>query len=144
MHEIAAKLEEILSHFEPDEQNLIRQAFEFSSEAHAGQLRKSGDPYISHPLETALILTKLGLDAKAIAAALLHDVSEDTHAKIEDIQKSFGEEVAYLVRGMTKLREVRLKGSYEPNYIENLRKMFVAAAQDLRVVLIKLADRPPH
>ena len=141
MHEIAAKLEEILSHFEPDEQKLIRQAFEFSSEAHAGQLRKSGDPYISHPLETALILTKLGLDAKAIAAALLHDVSEDTHAKIEDIQKSFGEEVAYLVRGMTKLREVRLKGSYEPNYIENLRKMFVAAAQDLRVVLIKLADR---
>ncbi len=141
MTEIEAKLTEITENYEPPEQELIRRAFEFSKEAHEGQDRKSGDPYITHPLETALIVSRLKLDANAIAAALLHDISEETHITPQIIEKQFGPEIAYLVRAMTKLAEVRLKGSHEPNYIENLRKMFIAAAQDLRVAIIRLADR---
>src|SRR3989338_465869 len=141
MSEINEKLQDILNAYEPAEQRLIQRAFEVASEAHADQIRKSGEPYIIHPLEVAVILKNLHLDANTIAAAFLHDVPEDTDTKLRDLEKEFGSEVVYLVKGMTKLSEVRLKGSHEPNYIENLRKMFVAAAQDLRVVLIKLADR---
>ena len=141
MSEINEKLQDILNAYEPAEQRLIQRAFEVASEAHADQIRKSGEPYIIHPLEVAVILKNLHLDANTIAAAFLHDVPEDTDTKLRDLEKEFGSEVVYLVKGMTKLSEVRLKGSHEPNYIENLRKMFIAAAQDLRVVLIKLADR---
>lgn len=141
MNKIEKQLNKLLEGFKPEDQKSIRSAFEFSQKAHEGQMRKSGDPYITHPLETALILKKLHLEASTVAAALLHDVSEDTSTTMEDIKNEFGEEIAYLVEAMTKVSEVRLKGSFDPNYIENLRKMFIAAAQDLRVVLIRLADR---
>ena len=135
------KLQDILSHYNGEEQAKIRQAFELAKEAHEGQNRLTGEPYITHPVEVALILSNLNLDASSIIAALLHDVPENTTVTLAEIEKKFGSEVTYLVNGVTRLAKVRLRGSHEPGYVENLRKMFVAAAQDLRVVLIKLADR---
>lgn len=134
-------LESILTNYEASDQKLIKKAFDMASLAHEGQTRMSGEPYIDHPVEVAKILAELKLDAKTIAAALLHDVPENTDVKVTDIEKKFGKDVGFLVNGVTRLTKVRLRGSQEPGYIENLRKMFIAAARDLRVVLIKLADR---
>ena len=122
---------------------LIEEAYEFAFEAHKGQVRMSGEPYLEHPLSTAIILADLRLDASSIAAALLHDVPEDCGVPISEIEARFGAEVAKLVDGVTKLGKLPLptevkKG--EPQ-AENLRKMLIAMAEDVRVVLIKLADR---
>jgi len=141
MTDLNSKLESILSYYSPEEQERIQKAFEFAKTAHDGQDRANGDPYITHAVAVAELLAKIKLDAPTIIAALLHDVPEDTEFTLQDIEKKFGQEVAYLVSGVTKLTRVRLRGSNEPGYVENLRKMFIAAAQDLRVVLIKLADR---
>ncbi|MGE5379550.1 MAG: RelA/SpoT family protein [Methylocystaceae bacterium] len=119
---------------------LVSRAFIFAREAHHLQLRNSGEPYIIHPLAVAHILTELELDAITISAALLHDVVEDTDATLEDLIAEFGEEVAFLVDGVTKLSRLEFKTKEEAQ-AENLRKMFFAMAQDIRVVLIKLADR---
>jgi len=100
----------------------------------------SAEGYISHPLNVTLILSDLHLDAETYAAALLHDVVEDTGAPIEEVRKEFGENVAFLVNGVTKLKEIK-RVSSEETKLENLRKMLLAMAQDIRVVLIKLADR---
>src|SRR3989338_9845396 len=118
-----AKLKAILAGHNEEDQKLIQEAYEFALAAHEGQTRKTGDPYINHPLETAIILTELKLDAATIAAAMLHDVPENTDGTIQDIGKKFGDEVAYLVNGVTRLTKVRLRGSHEPGYVENLRKM---------------------
>src|SRR3989344_5776446 len=117
----------------------VKNAYIFAEEAHKEQRRKSGEPYIIHPLAVALRLAKMRLDKETVAAALLHDVCEDTECTIKEIQKKFGDEIAFLVRGVTKLDQIRYKGT-ERN-AENLRKMFLAVAEDIRVVLIKLADR---
>ncbi|GMA51948.1 hypothetical protein GCM10025857_33050 [Alicyclobacillus contaminans] len=119
---------------------LIRRAYAYAEEAHRGQLRKSGEPYITHPVAVATILAELQLDAVTLAAALLHDVVEDTKVTDEEIVRQFGAEVAALVDGVTKLKRIKFD-STEEQQAENLRKMFMAMAKDIRVLLIKLADR---
>ena len=118
----------------------VRTAYDFAATAHHGQKRDSGEDYINHPLEVALIVYDLGMDTTSVIAALLHDVVEDTDTEIEQIQKQFGKEVAVLVDGVTKLSRLSFRNKQEQQ-MENLRKMFLAMTQDLRVIIIKLADR---
>src|SRR3989338_691977 len=118
---------------------LIRLAYDFAEQAHKGQIRKSGESYIEHPLATAITLAQMGLDQDSIIAGLLHDVPEDTNSSLVEIEKNFGPEVAKLVSGITKLSVIKYRGMEK--YAENLRKMFVAMAQDIRIILIKMADR---
>lgn len=118
----------------------VRRAFQYADEAHTGQLRKSGEPYIYHPMAVAYILADLELDVATIAAGLLHDVVEDTPITLEQLEKDFGAEVAILVDGVTKLSRLEFR-SKEEQQVESLRKMFLAMAKDIRVILIKLADR---
>jgi len=120
-------------------EELISQAFTFASNAHKGQKRATGEPYINHCLATATILAEIGLDSTTIAAGLLHDVPEDTDVSLDDIRKKFGDEIANLVMGITKLGTIKYRGM--ERYIENLRKMFIAMAEDVRVIFIKFADR---
>ncbi len=128
---------------------VIEEAYQYAEDAHRGQMRKSGDPFITHPLETALLLADLKLDADALAAALLHDVVEDSDdILVEDIKDRFGEEISRLVDGVTKLTEAELVASGRNadalaghTQAETIRKMMMAMARDIRVVLIKLADR---
>lgn len=120
--------------------NMIADAFDFAVTAHGDQVRASGEPYVTHPAEAALILADLGLDATTLAAALLHDVPEDTSFSTEALAERFGEEVASLVDGVTKLSKFSAL-SAEEQHAENIRKMFLAMSQDIRVVLIKLGDR---
>jgi len=115
-------------------------AFTYADSCHNGQLRKDGSPYITHPLAVAEIVADLGLDSDSVIAALLHDCIEDTHATHEDIAKRFGEAVAGLVEGVTKLTRVQYT-TKEEEQMENLRKMFMAMAKDIRVILIKICDR---
>jgi guanosine-3',5'-bis(diphosphate) 3'-pyrophosphohydrolase len=119
----------------------LKRAYRFAEEAHRGQVRKSGEPYINHPVAVAEILADLKLDTATLIAALLHDVVEDTDVKLEMIEEEFGETVRHLVDGVTKLRKRMKFKSNEEHQAENHRKMFVAMAQDIRVILIKLADR---
>lgn len=122
------------------DKELILQAFSLAEKQHAGQTRFSGEPYIIHPIEVAKILVQLGLDSQSVVAALLHDVIEDTDVTAEDIQKQFGKDVAFLVEGVTKLGKVDIKSKVEQQ-AENIRKMLLAMAEDVRVIIIKLADR---
>ena len=124
-----------------DERKFVTDAFTFADEAHRGQLRKSGEPYITHSFAVAKILAGIGMDKETLAAGLLHDVPEDTERTLDDVGKKFGPEVRVLVDGITKLSKIRLRGSHEKYFLENLRKMFLAMAADIRVVIIKLADR---
>ncbi len=120
---------------------LITKAYNFAEMAHRGQKRFSGEDYIQHSLGTAKILAEIGMGARTISAALLHDVPEDTNYTLEQVEKEFGKEIASIVDGVTKLGKLRLRGSQKENYLENLRKMFFAMAEDIRVIIIKLADR---
>ncbi|GAA4064343.1 bifunctional (p)ppGpp synthetase/guanosine-3',5'-bis(diphosphate) 3'-pyrophosphohydrolase [Amphibacillus indicireducens] len=131
---------EIASYLKDDDINLIRHAFEYAYKAHENQYRRSGEPYIIHPVQVASILAKLGLDAETIASGFLHDVVEDTDKTIIDIEEEFNEEIAMLVDGVTKLGKIQYK-SQEEQQAENHRKMFIAMSKDIRVILIKLADR---
>ena len=136
-----------------DGAELIRDAYDFAERSHEGQLRKSGDPYIAHPVEIALFLSDLRMDEQSIAAALLHDVVEDCDVSIDELSGKFGPEIAKLVDGVTKLTQLDSRihsppraiqgaiGDSDNLYAESLRKMLVAMAEDIRVVLIKLADR---
>ncbi|SNC58411.1 Bifunctional (p)ppGpp synthase/hydrolase SpoT [Sodalis endosymbiont of Henestaris halophilus] len=119
---------------------LLRQAYFVARDAHEGQTRSSGEPYITHPVAVACILAKMGLDHKTLMAALLHDVIEDTTATYQDMEKLFGKSVAELVEGVSKLDKLRFRDKKEAQ-AENFRKMIMAMVQDIRVVLIKLADR---
>lgn len=125
-----------------DEESLdsIQEAYELADKAHSAQVRATGEPYIIHPLSVAFILAELEMDTKGIIAALLHDVVEDTEYTLGDIKMLFGEEVAFLVDGVTKLSQFHYKDK-EDQQLENFRKMFLAMAKDIRVVVIKLADR---
>jgi GTP diphosphokinase / guanosine-3',5'-bis(diphosphate) 3'-diphosphatase len=119
----------------------ITEAYHFSVAAHEGQKRRSGEDYVQHPIAVAKILAQLGMGGKTIAAGLLHDVPEDTSVTLEEIEKEFGKEIAGMVDGVTKLGKIKLRGSHEEYFLENLRKMILAMAADIRVVIIKLADR---
>ncbi len=123
-----------------DDLELIRKAYEFSQKHHAGQSRASGEPYLIHPLEVALVLSEMKMDPVAIAAGLLHDSVEDTSVTVVDIRKEFGEQVAHIVEGVTKISAIDF-ATREEQQAENLRKMMLAMVDDIRVVLIKLADR---
>ncbi|MDZ4167044.1 MAG: bifunctional (p)ppGpp synthetase/guanosine-3',5'-bis(diphosphate) 3'-pyrophosphohydrolase [Coriobacteriia bacterium] len=118
----------------------IEEAYAFALEHHAGQMRKSGEPFISHPLEVAMILAGLNLDTPTLMAAILHDVVEDSAVSLKEIRKRFGDEVAVLVDGVTKLGRIKFDSLAEAQS-QNLRKMLIAMAKDIRVILIKLADR---
>jgi GTP pyrophosphokinase len=118
---------------------LIRKAYEFAKEAHEGQKRATGEPYIIHPLATGMTLAEMGLPAPIIIAGLLHDVPEDTNRTLEDVREAFGDDVATMVSGITKLGKIKYRGM--ERYIENLRKMFLSMAADVRVVFVKFADR---
>lgn len=120
--------------------SLIQKAYEFSERAHSGQIRRSGDPYILHPLGVAAILAELQLDLPTIATGLLHDTVEDTHVTLQDIEHNFGPVVARLVDGVTKISLMKFRNTHEKQG-ENIRKMIVAMGKDVRVVLVKLADR---
>lgn len=119
---------------------LVKKAFEYCVLKHEGQKRSTGEPYYTHPFNVALIIVSLGMDSKAIAAALLHDVVEDTDATLDDIKCEFGEEVALLVDGVTKIGRLNFS-TKEQQQAESLRKMLIAMGQDIRVIIIKLADR---
>jgi GTP pyrophosphokinase len=127
-------------HFSEFDEDLIRRAYELAHSAHQGQLRKSGDPYITHPVAVTEILADYGLDAHTLAASLLHDTVEDTDVKLFQIERDFGPEVARLIDGVTKLDRIQYSSPQEAQ-AATVRKMVVAMAQDLRVLLIKLADR---
>ncbi|HAO52911.1 TPA: hypothetical protein DCQ85_05640 [Candidatus Magasanikbacteria bacterium] len=118
---------------------MIRIVYDYAKDAHEGQFRKSGEPYIVHPLAAAYILAEMSIDPVIIMATLLHDVPEDTDKTLEDLEKNFGKEIASLVEGITKLGKLKYRGV--ERYIENLRKMFIAMAEDVRVMIIKFADR---
>ena len=141
--ELYARLIEKIKHYHPsaDDLRMIDKAYNFAKKSHGDQKRKSGEPYIIHPLHTALILADLELDKESIMAGLLHDVMEDTAATREIMIKEFGEEVTDLVDGVTKLTKLDYDVDKVEEQAENLRKMFLAMAKDIRVILIKLADR---
>ncbi len=121
------------------EVGIIKAAYNFAQKAHTGQPRMTGEEYIQHPLETAYKLAQINLDLETITAGILHDVPEDTEKTLEDVEEVFGKEIANLVTGITKLGTIKYRGL--ERYAENLRKMFVAMAEDVRVIFIKFADR---
>ncbi len=133
-------LMKIYEYYTGDDRDMLLRAYDFAREAHRNQKRASGEPYFIHPCAVAEILVDLGLDAETIAAALLHDVIEDTSATEETVRENFGEEVLSLVAGVTKLDKIVFK-SQEEEEAENFRKIFIAMAKDIRVIIIKLADR---
>ncbi len=122
-----------------DDLEMLRLAYDFAHNAHKNQKRKTGEPYIQHSLQTAFILAQMKTDINTVIAGLLHDVPEDTDCSIEEIKKNFGEEVAGLVEGVTKLSKIKYRGV--ERYAESLRKMLLAMSEDLRVIIIKFADR---
>ncbi len=136
--DIAKKVKQQLPGFDEDK---FIEAFEFARAAHEGQLRKDGSPYIIHPLATAIILSQLRVDEDTLIAALLHDVPEDTPRTVEEIDRLFGERVAFLVEGITKLSKVHYQNDMESRQVESLKKLLIHTAKDPRVILIKLADR---
>ncbi len=138
--EIQTELEIITSYLSSEEKNKVSRALKISEEAHSNQLRNSGDPFITHPLEVAKILTSIKLDADSIVAGLLHDTLEDTNLNTHDINKYFGSQIVELVDGMTKINKFSLKVKNQ-KYGENYKKLILATTKDLRVILIKLADR---
>jgi guanosine-3',5'-bis(diphosphate) 3'-pyrophosphohydrolase len=133
-------VKEMLRHYPDGDAELVRRAYAYAAEAHAGQKRVSGEPYVTHPAAVGMLIAELGMEAATIAATLLHDVPEDTARTAEDIRLEFGDEIGRLVEGVTKLG--RLQGqTRDAHQAENIRKMFLAMADDLRVVIIKLCDR---
>jgi len=137
---IEAILDKVTEYNEQAELDPVMRAYVFAAKAHKGQERVSGEPYLSHPLQVCYILTELRMDTATIAAGLLHDVVEDTHATLEELREHFGEEITHLVDGVTKLSRIPFS-TREEAQAENIRKMVLAMSKDIRVILIKLADR---
>src|SRR3984885_4306039 len=141
---VSERFEALLRHAQAnrpsDDVSLIRRAWEFCVQHHEGQMRASGEPYVIHPLEVAEVLAEMKMDPTAIAAGLLHDAVEDTPATNEEIATTFGDQVAHIVEGVTKIDKIQF-ANREDRQAENVRKMLLAMVTDVRVVLIKLADR---
>src|SRR5512142_596532 len=133
-------LKEVRENRPNDDLDIVKKAYEFALKHHAGQNRASGEPYLMHPVEVAHIVAQMKLDSATVAAALLHDTVEDTGVTIADIQKEFGEQVAHMVEGVTKISKIDF-ASREERQAENVRKMVLAMVDDIRVIMIKLADR---
>src|SRR5215213_2427974 len=130
-----------LQSYQPDaDLAIVRKAYEFSAKAHEGQKRRSGEPYVKHPVAVAGVLTSLKTDVSAVVAGLLHDTLEDTVATADELEREFGKEVVHLVDGVTKIGKITFRSS-EEKQAENFRKMVLSMADDIRVVIIKLADR---
>ncbi|HMA85476.1 MAG TPA: bifunctional (p)ppGpp synthetase/guanosine-3',5'-bis(diphosphate) 3'-pyrophosphohydrolase [Desulfosalsimonadaceae bacterium] len=140
MLRISDILDKINEYYPDADVDIVNQAYVYSAKVHEGQVRLNGEPYLSHPLEVANILADMHLDTTSIACGLLHDVVEDTHTTVEDIQERFGEQAAKIIAGVTKISKLSLNTARD-RQAENLRKMILAMADDLRVILIKLADR---
>ena len=138
--EVNKLYDKLLGYFNPKDQAYINRAFQYAYDGHNGQNRKSGEPYITHPLHVALYLCELNFDKETIAAALLHDLIEDTDISYEDLKKEFGEEVADIVDGVTKLDKIKYSSNEEAK-ADALRKMVIAMSKDIRVLILKLADR---
>lgn len=139
------RLEDVFAAFKiPPSSNgrkLITRAYELAARAHADQKRANGDPYIVHCLATGAILARIGMDARTVAAGIMHDVPEDTSVTLADIRESFGPDIAQMIEGITKLGRIKLRGTKEEYKLENWRRMFLAMGADIRTVIIKLADR---
>ena len=140
MHELDQILSEVAGYAPNADLPQIRRAYEFAAQAHEGQTRKSGDPYVTHPLAVAQIIAELKLDVASVCAGLLHDCVEDTSATVEQLGDLFGKEIAFLVDGVTKLGKLPYS-TREEQQAENFRKMLLAMARDIRVILVKLCDR---
>jgi guanosine-3',5'-bis(diphosphate) 3'-pyrophosphohydrolase len=140
MHQLDQILSEVASYYPSADLTLVRRAYQFAAAAHDGQTRKSGDPYVTHPLAVAQIIAELKLDVASVCAGLLHDCVEDTTATVEQLSEQFGKEVAFLVDGVTKLGKLPYS-TREEQQAENFRKMLLAMARDIRVILVKLCDR---
>src|SRR6476659_1275934 len=140
MHQLDQILSEVAGYFPSADLPLVRRAYEFAAQAHEGQTRKSGDPYVTHPLAVAQVIAELKLDVASVCAGLLHDCVEDTSATVEQLSEQFGKEVAFLVDGVTKLGKLPYS-TREEQQAENFRKMLLAMARDIRVILVKLCDR---
>lgn len=136
-----ALVDKVKDSFSQEDIEKIKKAYRIADDAHLGQKRRSGEPYIIHPVAVATILVDMGMDAESVCAALLHDVVEDTPTTAEEIRNIFGEDVEHLVDGVTKLGQIPLSASKEEQQSENIRKMFLAMSRDIRVIIIKLADR---
>lgn len=135
------ELVEKVKSYDPDaDEDAINRAYVYAMKKHGSQMRASGDPYFSHPLEVAYLLTGLKLDTASIITALLHDTVEDTDATLEEIEELFGKEIRNLVDGVTKLGKLETK-SENTKQAENFRKLLLAMSEDIRVLLVKLADR---
>ena len=128
------------TYLQPEQVNKVQLAYQFSAEAHEGQKRKSGEPYIYHPLEVAYILGDMRMDYQTLVAAILHDVIEDTPTAKTEIRKKFGKGIAELVDGVSKLNKITFSSRAEAQ-AENFQKMAMAMAKDLRVIMVKIADR---
>ncbi len=139
--EVNKLYDKLLGYFNPKDQTYINKAFQFAYEGHNGQNRKSGEPYITHPLHVAIYLSDLNFDKETIAAALLHDLIEDTEITYNDLKKNFGSEVADIVDGVTKLDKIKYNSNEEAK-ADAIRKMVIAMSKDIRVLILKLADRP--
>jgi GTP pyrophosphokinase len=140
MHQLDQILSEVAGYHPTADISLLRRAYQFAAQAHEGQTRKSGDPYVTHPLAVAQIIAELKLDVASVCAGLLHDCVEDTTATIDQLGDMFGKEIAYLVDGVTKLGKLPYS-TREEQQAENFRKMLLAMARDIRVILVKLCDR---
>ncbi len=133
-------LEQVSSYNSQADFDLLKKAYVFSAKVHQGQVRLSGEPYLTHPLEVTNILAKLRLDTASVVTGLLHDTLEDTYTTLEELRENFGEEITHLVDGVTKISKITLKTS-EEHQAENFRKIILAMVEDIRVILVKLADR---
>ncbi len=137
LNDITASL---LSYHPKADLSLVEKAYVYSAKVHQGQVRLSGEPYLSHPLEVAHILTRMKMDVISVVSGLLHDTLEDTDAKLSEIERLFGKEAANIVDGVTKISKMQFT-SHEERQAENMRKMILAMATDIRVIMVKLADR---
>src|SRR6185436_16642260 len=137
LEDILAKVEK---HHPGDNLDLIRRAYIFSAKEHKGQVRASGEPYLTHPLEVSNVLAEMKLDAVTVSVGLLHDVVEDTLVSLKDVETMFGPEVAHIVDGVTKISQIQFT-SKEEKQAENFRKMLLAMTDDIRVIMVKFADR---
>ena len=140
INEIFKELSQLIFYLNYKEKDKVLKALKLSEFAHSNQLRKSGDPFITHPIEVAKILTSIKLDGDSIVAGLLHDTLEDTKLGIDEIEKNFGKQISELVQGLTKISKYSLKANNQ-KFGENYKKLILATTKDLRVILIKLADR---